>query len=95
MKWLHDENGNKCSVEYFGNEEAAQKALDSLHNPDERTERSLPTYDTEKFFNWEWPFEEGSLEVQRVTKKHLPFFLDFEVTSEVVSVKMVPKAGMQ
>ena len=30
MKWLTDSNGNKCSVEYFGSEEAAQKALDSL-----------------------------------------------------------------
>ena len=30
MKWLKDSNGNKCSVEYFGSEEAAQKALDSL-----------------------------------------------------------------
>ena len=30
MKWLEDVNGNKCSVEYFGSEEAAQKALDSL-----------------------------------------------------------------
>lgn len=28
--WLTDDNGNKCSVEYFGSEEAAQKALDSL-----------------------------------------------------------------
>ena len=25
--WLKDGNGNKCSVEYFGTKEAAQKAL--------------------------------------------------------------------
>lgn len=30
--WLKDKNGNKCSVEYFGSREAAQKALDSLEN---------------------------------------------------------------
>ncbi len=30
MTWLKDANGNKCSVEYFGSKEAAQKALDSL-----------------------------------------------------------------
>lgn len=30
--WLEDDNGNKCSIEYFGSEEAAQKALDSLKN---------------------------------------------------------------
>jgi hypothetical protein len=30
--WLKDDNGNKCSVEYFGTKEAAQKALDSLKN---------------------------------------------------------------
>lgn len=30
--WLKDDNGNKCSVEYWGSEEAAQKALDSLKN---------------------------------------------------------------
>ena len=30
--WLRDTNGNKCSVEYFGTKEAAQKALDSLAN---------------------------------------------------------------
>jgi hypothetical protein len=30
MTWLEDGNGNKCSVEYFGSREAAQKALDSL-----------------------------------------------------------------
>src|SRR5258708_5771105 len=29
-EWLKDGSGNKCSVEYFGSEEAAQKALDSL-----------------------------------------------------------------
>ena len=28
--WLTDSNGNRCSVEYFGSREAAQKALDSL-----------------------------------------------------------------
>jgi len=28
--WLEDSNGNKCSIEYFGSKEAAQKALDSL-----------------------------------------------------------------
>jgi hypothetical protein len=28
--WLKDTNGNKCSVEYWGSTEAAQKALDSL-----------------------------------------------------------------
>lgn len=28
--WLKDANGNKCSVEYFGTKEEAQKALDSL-----------------------------------------------------------------
>ena len=32
--WLKDNNGNKCSVEFFGSEEAAQKALDSLKNCD-------------------------------------------------------------
>lgn len=30
--WIEDANGNKCSVEYFGSAEAAQKALDSLVN---------------------------------------------------------------
>jgi hypothetical protein len=30
MQWLTDDNGNKCSVEYFGSKEAAQNALDSL-----------------------------------------------------------------
>ena len=30
MTWLKDANGNKCSVEYFGTNKAAQKALDSL-----------------------------------------------------------------
>ena len=30
MKWLEDNNGNRCSVEYFGSAEAAQAALDSL-----------------------------------------------------------------
>jgi len=28
--WLNDANGNRCSVEYFGSTEAAQKTLDSL-----------------------------------------------------------------
>jgi len=28
--WLEDKDGNKCSVEYFGSREAAQKALDTL-----------------------------------------------------------------
>jgi hypothetical protein len=30
VTWLTDAYGNKCSVEYFGSAEAAQKALDSL-----------------------------------------------------------------
>lgn len=30
--WLTDENGNRCSVEYFGSREEAQAALDSLEN---------------------------------------------------------------
>ena len=30
MTWVQDANGNKCSVEYFGTQEAAQAALDSL-----------------------------------------------------------------
>lgn len=30
--WITDNNGNKCSVDYFGSVEAAQKALDSLKN---------------------------------------------------------------
>jgi hypothetical protein len=30
--WITDDNGNKCSVEYFGTQEAAQAALDSLKN---------------------------------------------------------------
>lgn len=30
--WIKDANGNRCSVEYFGSEKAAQKALDSLLN---------------------------------------------------------------
>jgi hypothetical protein len=34
MEWLRDDKGNKCSVEYFGSKEAAQKALDSLKNCD-------------------------------------------------------------
>jgi predicted neutral ceramidase superfamily lipid hydrolase len=28
--WLKDDKGNRCSIEYFGSEEDAQKALDSL-----------------------------------------------------------------
>jgi hypothetical protein len=32
MTWLTDANNNRCSVEYFGSREAAQKALDSLEN---------------------------------------------------------------
>src|SRR3990167_3230588 len=32
IEWVSDENGNKCSVQYFGSQEAAQKALDSLKN---------------------------------------------------------------
>lgn len=28
--WLKDKRGNKCSVEYFGSREVAQRALDSL-----------------------------------------------------------------
>lgn len=35
--WLNDDRGNKCSVEYFGSQEAAQKALDSLKNCDNCT----------------------------------------------------------
>lgn len=31
-KWIKDENGNKCSVRYFGSEEKAEKALLSLEN---------------------------------------------------------------
>lgn len=30
VTWIEDKNGNKCSIEYFGTREAAQKALDSL-----------------------------------------------------------------
>lgn len=30
--WISDENGNRCSVEYFGSEEAAKTALESLKN---------------------------------------------------------------
>ena len=30
--WIKDDNGNKCSVEWFGSKEAAQAALDSLKN---------------------------------------------------------------
>ena len=33
--WLKDDRGNKCSVEYFGSEKAAQKALDSLKDCDD------------------------------------------------------------
>jgi hypothetical protein len=28
--WISDDRGNKCSIEYFGSREAAQKALNSL-----------------------------------------------------------------
>ena len=30
MTWMRDGNGNKCSIEYFGTQEAASTALDSL-----------------------------------------------------------------
>jgi hypothetical protein len=30
--WIRDAHGNRCSVEYWGSKEAAQKALDSLIN---------------------------------------------------------------
>jgi hypothetical protein len=30
--WIEDENGNRCSVDYFGSEEAAREALASLKN---------------------------------------------------------------
>ena len=30
ITWIEDDNGNKCSVEYFGSKKEAQKALDSL-----------------------------------------------------------------
>lgn len=30
--WFKDDNGNRCSVEYFGTKEAAQAALNSLKN---------------------------------------------------------------
>jgi hypothetical protein len=30
VKWAADDNGNKCSVRYFGSEERAEKALKSL-----------------------------------------------------------------
>ena len=30
--WIKDANGNKCSTEFYGSEEAAQKALDSLRD---------------------------------------------------------------
>lgn len=32
MTWLMDDNGNRCSAECWGSEDAAQKALDSLIN---------------------------------------------------------------
>ena len=41
MTWLKDQNGNRCSVEYFGTKEAAQKALDSLKDCDNCTNCSL------------------------------------------------------
>ena len=31
-EWLKDDNGNRCSIQYWGTREAAQKALDSLEN---------------------------------------------------------------
>lgn len=42
--WLKDENGNRCSVEYFGSEEATQKALDSLKNCRDCTNCSYCSY---------------------------------------------------
>lgn len=30
--WITDENGNRCSVEYFGSEETARTALESLRD---------------------------------------------------------------
>src|SRR5262252_7019547 len=30
--WISDQNGNRCSVEYWGTKEDAQRALDSLKN---------------------------------------------------------------
>ena len=35
--WIRDDNGNKCSVEYFGSEEAAKEALASLKDCDNCT----------------------------------------------------------
>ena len=35
--WIRDDNGNKCSVEYFGSEEAAKEALASLNDCDNCT----------------------------------------------------------
>ncbi len=32
--WIKDERGNKCSVEWFGTQDAAQAALDSLKDCD-------------------------------------------------------------
>ncbi len=32
--WIADERGNKCSVGYFGSEDAARQALASLKNCD-------------------------------------------------------------
>jgi hypothetical protein len=31
-EWIKDDNGNKCSIKYWGSKEAAQTALDSLKN---------------------------------------------------------------
>ncbi len=36
-EWVSDSRGNKCSVQYFGSREAAQKALDSLVDCDNCT----------------------------------------------------------
>lgn len=30
VKWIYDDHGNRCSINYFGNAKAAQKALNSL-----------------------------------------------------------------
>ena len=30
--WITDANNNRCSIDYWGSREAAQKALDSLKN---------------------------------------------------------------
>ena len=48
MTWLKDDNGNKCSVEYFGTKEAAQNALDSLKNCRDCTNCSRCSYKKNK-----------------------------------------------